>query len=99
MLTQSQIIAIYWWLRRRQQFRRKRRSYVRPAHRIRIEDSFRIFQHYYESNNPMDLRSFCHLSPKEFDNLYGRLEDQLGHHSTTHLRPITGQQRLVIFLR
>lgn len=99
MLTHSQTIATYLWLRRRRQFRSKRRYYVRPAHLHDIEDSFRIFQRYYESDDLMDLRGFCRLSPEEFDNLYARIEDQISRHSITHLRPINGQQRLAIFLR
>lgn len=99
MLNTIQKIAIWWLLRRNQQAKIKRRYYIRPAHQNRIQDSFRLFQRYYESDDPRDLEGFCRLSPHEFDQLYAQLENKIGNHYLKHLRPIAGQQRLVVFLR
>lgn len=99
MLTRMQIIAIWYWMRRRQRMRRKRRYCVRPAHRPNIVNSFQMFQRYYESEDPHDLENFCRLSPEQFDQLYQQIENQIGNHSSNHWRPITGKQRLVVFLR
>jgi hypothetical protein len=99
MLTPAQKLAIYWLLRRRQKFRFKRRYYIRPAHQNQLSDSFRLFQRYYQSDDSLDLEGFCRFSPVNFDILYGRIENQLSRHKATHRRPITGKQRLAIFLR
>jgi|EndMetStandDraft_8_1072994.scaffolds.fasta_scaffold363606_1 hypothetical protein len=99
MLNRTQITATWWWLRRRQRFRTKRRYYIRPAHQNHLADSFRLFQRYYESEDPLDLEGFCRLSPTSFDNLYAQIEEQISQHVTNHRRPITGKHRLAIFLR
>ena len=99
MLSKAQVIAIYWWFRRRQRVLSTRRFYIRPAHQIQLVNSFRLFQRYYESDDLRDLENFCRLSPENFNNLYALIEDTIGHHQITHRRPITGKQRLVIFLR
>jgi hypothetical protein len=99
MLNRARLISIYWWFRQRQVFRIRRRYYIRPAHQMRLHDSFRLFQRYYESDDPLDLEGFCRLSPEQFDHLYSQIEEQVGRHLINHRRPITGKQRLAIFLR
>jgi hypothetical protein len=99
MLTLPQKLAILHWWRRRVRPRRKRRYYVRPAHRSRIEDSFTIFNRYYESADPTDLIAFCRCSHAQFDELSNLIAPNLPRHARTHLRPINQQQRLVVFLR
>jgi len=100
MLTRAQILGIYWYLRRRRpHYRSRRRYYIRPAHQANLQDSFIIFQRYYESNDSRDLSQFCRFTPVQFDALYEHVQHQLSSHSTTHRRPITGRQRLAVFLR
>jgi hypothetical protein len=85
--------------RRKRLMKGRRRFYVRLAHLQRIEESFEIFRRYYNSANPEDLKHFCCFTPQLFDELYSRLDARLSLHRTTHVRPITGKERLVVFLR
>jgi len=98
MLSRAQLISIYWFLRRRQKIRSKRRFYIRPAHATQLANSFRLFQRYYESDDPLDLKGFCRFSPAEFDSLHNRIEHQTTH-MVTHRRSITSKQRVAVFLR
>jgi len=101
MVTSHQLAALYLlWRRRRNRFRKRgRRYYVRPSHLNQIHASFEMFNRYYASQDPNDLQQFCRFTPAEFDELYSYVENQLSTHPRTHLRPISGRQRLVIFLR
>jgi len=87
------------YLVRRRKGRRKRRHYVRPAHLNRIETSFEIFDRYRLSQDPRDLEGFCRFTPARFDDLFNIIRPSLPVHPRTHLRLITGPQRLVVFMR
>lgn len=100
MATESLNELYFLWRRRRNQFRkRKQRRYIRPAHLNEIERSFEVFSRYYQSEDENDLQEFCRFTPIQFDLLYVYVKAQLSAHQKTHLRPITGKQRLIIFLR
>ena len=93
------LALLYWWRRRRNRLQRFRNYYVRPAHLNQIDMSFELFERYYQSEDPNELQNFCRFTPQTFDELYGYVEGRISNHRLTHRRPITGRQRLVVFLR
>jgi len=99
MATELEELFFLWRRRRNRYVGRRRRYYVRPAHLNEIGRSFELFERYYHSQDPNDLQQFCRFTPTQFDQLYAYVEGQLSAHQRTHLRPISGKQRLVIFLR
>lgn len=86
------LIAYYIFQRRH----RIRRHYIRPAHQRRLVHSFALLNRYYASADPADLEKFCAFTPTSFDALHNRLQAHL-QHQPLHRRPITTQQRLVVF--
>jgi len=99
MATELEELFFLWRRRRSRARKRQQRHYVRPAHLNEIERSFEMFDRYYESPDATDLQQFCRFKFEEFDQLYVYVEGRLSNHQRTHLRPISGKQRLVIFLR
>lgn len=98
MVNRRQAAALLWVLRRRMA-RRLRRFYVRPAHDFPLTLRFRVFNTYYSSPDPEDLRLFLRLYSDEFDELLARLQPHLVRIRLSHRYPISNKVRLAIFLR
>ncbi|CAJ0602175.1 unnamed protein product [Cylicocyclus nassatus] len=77
---------------------RQRRQYVRQEHIRFIETRFRIFDEYLVTRRPEGFLEFIKLLPDEFEDLYERIGSGL-EHPRTHLGPVTGRHRLMIYLR
>uniref|UniRef100_A0A915CNI8 Nuclease HARBI1 n=1 Tax=Ditylenchus dipsaci TaxID=166011 RepID=A0A915CNI8_9BILA len=95
------LLSLYVILKhKKQQAKRKRLCCIRPPHasRCALQYGMEIFERYYRSDDPKDLRSFCRLSPRQFDELLELVEDELMH-QLTHVRPLLPRYRLAIFLR